>query len=293
MIHYLKRHQIAVNKYDNCIKHAVNSRIYAYSWYLDIVADNWDVLVLNDYEAVMPLPWRSKYFIKYIYPPAWTQQLGVFSEKEISSELILQFIKAIPKKFKKITIQFNSGNKFQYKNLTERVNYILPLNKSYEILYNSYRKDRKKRLRQFSNENIKILDTINFEELKKIFYSSYTTKFSIRSNSFYLLEKLISTLQEMDMIYLKSTKLDGNLISGAIFLKDRIRHTVLFSATSVVGLKLNAFTAIINQIIIENSNTNLILDFEGSMVKSIAYFNASFGAHKETYFLYQKPFGLF
>ena len=82
MIYYLKRNQLDDNKYNSCIKQSKNSRIYAFSWYLDCVADNWDALVLNDYEAVMPLPWRQKYVIKYIYPPAWTQQLGVFSPNE-------------------------------------------------------------------------------------------------------------------------------------------------------------------------------------------------------------------
>ena len=101
MIQYLKRNQLDIIKYDNCIELSLNSRIYVFSWYLDIVSDNWDVLVLNDYEAVMPLPWRQKYFIKYVYPPAWTQQLGVFSNSKINADLVKQFVKSIPKKFKK------------------------------------------------------------------------------------------------------------------------------------------------------------------------------------------------
>jgi hypothetical protein len=47
-------------KYDTCMAQSLNSRIYAFSWYLDAVADHWDVLVYGDYEAVMPLPWRQK-----------------------------------------------------------------------------------------------------------------------------------------------------------------------------------------------------------------------------------------
>ena len=35
--------QIDFNKYDACIAAAINSRIYAYSWYLDAVCDDWDV----------------------------------------------------------------------------------------------------------------------------------------------------------------------------------------------------------------------------------------------------------
>ena len=67
MIRHITRDTLDVQKYDNCIANAINSRVYAYSWYLDIVADaKWDVLVLDDYKAVMPLPKRRKYFINYV-----------------------------------------------------------------------------------------------------------------------------------------------------------------------------------------------------------------------------------
>ena len=46
MVQYIQQKNIDRIKYDACIQQAKNSRIFAYSWYLDIVADNWDVLVL-------------------------------------------------------------------------------------------------------------------------------------------------------------------------------------------------------------------------------------------------------
>ncbi|MDP4600608.1 MAG: hypothetical protein NWS84_05650, partial [Polaribacter sp.] len=87
MILYLKRAALDVEKYDLCIENSIQSRIYAFSWYLDIVADHWDVLVLNDYEAVMPLPWKKKFGLKYITQPYFCQQLGIFSKEEISEEI--------------------------------------------------------------------------------------------------------------------------------------------------------------------------------------------------------------
>ncbi len=42
---------------------AFNGLIYAKSWYLDIVADQWDALVENDYEKIFPLVHRKKYGI--------------------------------------------------------------------------------------------------------------------------------------------------------------------------------------------------------------------------------------
>ena len=164
MIQYLKNNEIDIEKYDNCIKSSLNSRIYAFSWYLNIVADNWDVLVLNDYEAVMPLPWRSKYFIKYIYPPAWTQQLGVFSSFKIEAYLVNQFINAIPKKFKKITVQFNAENDVSSFKTEKRTNYILKLDKPFEEIYKGFNKNRKRDLKKAETEKYSIDKEISADE---------------------------------------------------------------------------------------------------------------------------------
>ena len=41
----------------------------------------WDALVEDDYVSVMPLPYRKKMGVTYIFPPTMTQQLGVFSHE--------------------------------------------------------------------------------------------------------------------------------------------------------------------------------------------------------------------
>ena len=65
-IKWLRSGSIDRQKWDQCIDRAGNGRIYGYSWYLDIMSNNWDALVLGDYQLIMPLPWRKKYGIRYI-----------------------------------------------------------------------------------------------------------------------------------------------------------------------------------------------------------------------------------
>ena len=48
-------------KWDACVSNSHNPLIYARSFYLDHISDNWSGLVLNDYEAVMPICWRKKF----------------------------------------------------------------------------------------------------------------------------------------------------------------------------------------------------------------------------------------
>lgn len=282
MIQYLKRNEIDIEKYNQCIENSYNSRVYAYSWYLDIVADNWGVLVLNDYEAVMPLPWRSKYLIKYIYPPAWTQQLGIFSSKKIDEKLILKFIKSIPKKFKKVTIQFNSGNKFKNKNTVERVNYILSLDKSYEEIYKKIKRDRKHRLSQSLKENMSLIEgeIKDVVLLSKTFYSYL----QISEDHYSLLAKL----SELKNTFIISVHKKEELLGSVLFLIDAKRITYLFSVVSEKGRKKQVPSFIINHVIEKYSETNLVFDFEGSMIPGIASFFRSFGSEKEVYNNFKK-----
>ena len=287
MIRYLKRGEIDDDKYNNCINSSVNSRIYAYSWYLDIVADNWDVLILNNYEAVMPLPWKSKYFIKYIYPPVWTQQLGVFSPLDITENLIKNFIKSIPRKFKKITIQFNSGNNLNLVNSEKRVNYILALDKPYEEILKGFNNNRKRDLKkalknELSVNNISLNLLLN--TLKKYYlFLNYSRK------DYLNLCKLVTiTLKKDKGFFLGVYSQNKELVGGSFFLKNESRITYLFSLNSPKGKMIGAHTFLINYMIQIFSNSKLSFDFEGSMVEGIAVFFKSFGSKKENYNVLKK-----
>ena len=85
-IKYVAQQQVDKNKWDACIERSSNGLIYGYSFYLDSMAKHWDALVLNDYEAVMPLTWNRKWGIKYLYQPPLTPQLGIFSATTISEK---------------------------------------------------------------------------------------------------------------------------------------------------------------------------------------------------------------
>ena len=146
-IQYLSHKEIDKTKWDACIEQAPNGLIYPYSFYLDAMAKHWDALVLNDYEAVMPLTWNKKYGFYYLYQPAFTASLGVFG-KNLNKELIDDFIRSIPSKFKLIEISLNAGNIIGDSKTFSllRSNYILHLNKPYEEIYKAYRDNHKRNI---------------------------------------------------------------------------------------------------------------------------------------------------
>ena len=148
-IQYFTHQQIDKSKWDHCIENAGNGLIYAWSYYLDNMAKHWDALVLNDYDAVMPLTWNKKFGIHYLYQPFLAAQLGVFGHTH-SAELLTRFLNSIPGKFKYCDIFLNPNNDFPLKefNLFRRSNYVLDLNKPYDQLYTHYRENIQRNIRK-------------------------------------------------------------------------------------------------------------------------------------------------
>lgn len=284
MIQLLKRSQIDEQKYNYCIVYSLQSRIYAYSWYLDIVADNWDVLVLNDYEAVMPLPWKRKYGLKYITQPFFCQQLGVFSINKLKEADV--FIKNIPNNFFKVRLQLNSSNEFKSENKIIKTNYILSLNKTYNVLFKNFSKGRKHALNQ-GLKNECIIQEIDFQDVLTLSRENYSFK-EILDKDYQKLSKLINTLKEKERVEVIGVKRGKELIGGSVFLLDSKRITYLFSAISKRGKEKQVGSLLINSIIEKYAQTDMVLDFEGSQIPGIASFFKSFGAEIENYFLFKK-----
>ena len=110
-IRYVLRRDIDQQLWDKCIDEAPNGLVYGYSAYLDCMADQWDGLVLNNYEAVMPLPYRKKFGIAYLYQPFLTAQLGIFGHG-INSDMVKAFLDNIPSRYRLWAFSMNHHNLF-------------------------------------------------------------------------------------------------------------------------------------------------------------------------------------
>ena len=288
MIQYLTRKELDTKKYDECIFNAFNSRIYAFSWYLDIVADNWDVLILDDYEAVMPLPWRKKYLIRYVYLTPWVQQLGLFTLNEIENDIADDFINAIPKKFKLIEMFLNSQNHLISNKMTVRNNYILMLKEPYDNIYKNYKKGRKSDIKVAQKAEIILQEVNNPSKTIELFRNIKSKEIDREESDYQILKSLVKKLTELDKVKIYEAYDSKNeFLGGAFFIIDNFRITYLFSAVNEEGRNKNVISLIINSMIKEFSNSNLIFDFEGSMIDSLASFFKSFGSEEEKYYFFR------
>ena len=284
-IQYLPYQQIDKQKWDACVAAADNGLIYAYSFYLDAMAKHWDALVLGDYEAVMPLTWNKKYSIHYLYQPFFTSSLGLFG-KNISGDLLNTFLQSIPAKFKYWDIYFNHSNFFQLPDFTlyERMNYVLPLNEPYEKLYAAFRDNIKRNIKKAEKLNCVIKKDFAVEAVIALAMEQ-TQQFAPVTkedyNRFTALYKLLHPQQNAITYGIYSPA--NELLAGAVFFFSQHRAYYILVGNHPNGKAFGASHALINAFIKDHAGENLLLDFEGSDINSVAFFYGSFGAREEKY----------
>ena len=282
-LRYLKNIEIDKKKWDVCIKNSLNGLIYGYSWYLDCVAENWDALVEDDYISVLPLPWKQKYRIKYVYQPFFCQQLGVFSPNLITEELWHLFIKSIPLKFLVVNMSINSSNKID---VSSRKNYLLKLDKSYHELHSNYDANHKKNITKAQKNGLSISNTVGILELISNFRIAYgKLNDTIKETDYHRLAKLIGEGIAHNQATIYSV-LDANreVVASGLFMNSNNRYYYLLGAPTQKGRESRAIYFLIDAFIKSHCESEQMLDFEGSEIPNVAYFYKNFGAIPEYYF---------
>ncbi|MDX2196059.1 MAG: hypothetical protein NW207_06550 [Cytophagales bacterium] len=289
MIKYLQNKDINYQKWDECIQYSVNTRIYAYTWWLDSVCEHWDGLVYGDYEAVMPLPWKQKYLLKYIYQPPFTQQLGIFSTNSSHFQKVQAYISAIPKVFVSIDTTFNDANIIENnKYATTRRNQVLKLATYYDEICHKYDKRLKEILKKYSNNyefdiiyHLSIIDNVKF--INK-FYTSINLY--LKNDDYARLTTLMTTLEAKNIYHNISYMKNNEIIGSQTYFVHN--HRIYLSVGGCMNeYKQYHIMHCMYDMIIKQFHDKSLLDFEGSEIEGVHFFNSRFGA-LDTYYTHYR-----
>lgn len=280
---YIANKEIDTHKWDRCIGNSANSRVYAFSWFLDRAAKHWDALVWGDYEFVMPLTFKRKLGITYLYQPTFCQQLGIFPEPP--KQIVEKFAQNISEKFRYIQIQvtplINSENPGQF-TITGKTNLVLPLMSSYDELAREFSQNTRRNIARAKKEGLSIVRGLNPADY--IAAKKDADRVKSKLQTFDTLSQIISfSLSESTGTIYSAYTPHNELCSGAFFVRSGNR-VVYLSAFSTEKGKLNsAMHLIVDEFIRDFSGSNILLDFEGSSIEGVARFYKGFGALTETY----------
>jgi hypothetical protein len=282
-INYLTRDKIDIGKWDRCIRQSHNKLPYAFSYFLDNMAPGWEALIVGDYHMVMPLTWKKKWGLRYLYQPPFIQQLGVFSENEISADQLASFISAMKSRFRFAEIFLNFQN--QVIPASARQNYILSLSPAYEQLKRGYKNDLVKNLRVAEKAGL-TCGNGELETSLQSYQHEYRKRLPHVKKSDYDAFRIVclSAAANNKLVIRSAYDADRVMLSSALFILDAGRLVLLLSVTSSDGRLKSANHFLLDQVIREFSGQPLVLDFEGSAIPGIAHFYKNFGSINQPYY---------
>jgi hypothetical protein len=251
-------------KWDQLINDSINGSFYAWSWYLNAVCEEWEILVEGDYETGMVLPFKTKFGIDYLVQPFLTPQLGIFSRENIHPEKIKAFLDFLPHRFKWAQINLNKYNSEVPVNWKARKQKIFELDliSSVQQISAKYDKAIHDRLRLAEKEDLSIM-----KQLAPNDYISLWKKTSDTEQKYKEEEKKLRRLLSRGIHY-KVCEINGvyskfnNLIASSSFFSFRQKTTLLLTVFDQEEDFETPLIFLIHHFIKRNAGQNLTLKFE-------------------------------
>jgi hypothetical protein len=253
-IEYIKNEDINRLRYDNALKRSFNANIFAYSWFLDLVCDNWDVLSEGDYETVCPLPLTRKIGITTVKQPQRAPFLGVFSTRHLPAEKVYRFLSAIPYRHVRLTLNHFNHINGHHKLRIHKVP-VIDLIPPYLKTLERFSETAQKTLAE--NDGTFVMRSIRTDEY--MFFKRSQKHRAALSNM--QLTRIMNYAIRYKSAGIYSVYSPHNELIGAAFLiKTNNRLFLMDFIQNPEGESRNAIFRVINHIIKANSESNLTLE---------------------------------
>jgi len=279
MIRRLKYHEIDFKKYTECLESSKQRKYSATKDFLDVTSGKqWEVLVYNDYEAVMPVPFVKKYGVKIVHNPRLCQQLGVFSTED-NININEEFLSYLKDNYLIRIYTFNDTNRFI--STIELKNNFLIYPNVYEKVYAKYSPKRKRKLRLDE-------ETLQNSEIKEITYKEaenfIKTNFIGAENEDDKLSfmKIFESFFNINSLTFSAFYYQSEIINIIVTFTDKESIALLGTFNDKEHVKLSGASVLIDQAIKENIETH-IFDFEGGNLPNIEEFFRGFRPELKPY----------
>ncbi|MCE7041569.1 GNAT family N-acetyltransferase [Dyadobacter sp. CY312] len=291
----LTHQQIETEFWDSFIAGSLQNIIYGYSWYLDVVCEDWHALVwpsASHFQIVMPLPVKYKLGFPILYQPLFCQYLGIFSidklsEKETSAFLLAcyssyQYISSYsfhPDNYTTLQPALNALTNLKY---VVNTTFWLKLNRSEGDVQAGYSKDRMSNLNASRNWKWTICKADRPEQLIQLFAENHARRIDggVSRKSYEILQALIRKSQACSCAELLHAQREDDVHAGIVILRKGNYAVYIFNAADSQGRRGNARTFLLDHYFCQNSECDLIFDFESPQMESIQSFYKSFGGRE-------------
>lgn len=282
-VRYIQGCDLDRNRWDELMLTAPNADLYGSSVFLDTMTDAWDAIVYGDYEAVLPLPVRRQFGIRYAYTLPFCGPFSVYGRflNEVSIDSMLR---AIPQTLIRCDLNLCSTERPPKRWASvERITHQLDLSMDYSLIRNRY---------QATCKNLLNRGLLAGLQLTRSYPVSSQLQMAGKNNSpggtdrrdVLRFERLCERWKEMnEVLSLTVSSTDGRILSGGVYLRSARQLHYLLGWSSPEGKLYNASRHMLDYVIRMHAGQQLTLDFEGSDIPGVAQFFESFGAVPHRY----------
>ncbi len=292
-VKHLKNEEINFMKWDNCINNSHNGNIYAFSWYLDIVCENWEALIESDYESVMPILPARRAGVNYTFTTYLANQLGVFSTYILDESKVNAFMKKLESVYPNFYLNLNKFNKID-KSLYKQdliPTFEFDLIGDYNRIHNNYSEENLKALKNADNHKISVIKgMLPNDFLKFVVRKNIVSSAKLRLKDVSRLRKIIAFVMQHGLGEIYSAYGPPNTLEAAIlFLKSNRKINLLFTAVTKEGIAMSTMHKMIDHYISKHAGENLTLNFENLELPNKNEFCRGFGGKEYHYTHLRNP----
>lgn len=258
------------------MKSTPNSSFFSYSWYLDAVAENWIVIVNDDYTSGIALPYIERASVKILYTPIFIRYIEFLGGETYEggiSKLIQSYFQIIETTYNKAL--FKGGKEQVFQQISD-----------FSLFKMKSQAERS--LKKADKLEYKVEESEDYSTIYKTIQSELLNKFSgITEKSLQTLDKLFKAAKEANVLKAYEVKDKDDLkVGGVICLENEssvlyLKGAVNDEAKSAGGMYLALSTAIENA-----KSKNKCFDFGGSRIEGVKRFNYNLGGKDVVYHSY-------
>lgn len=276
-MNFLERKDINVEKWNQLVGNTNGASFFSYAWYLDATAENWSVLVTDDYTSGIALPYTIRMGERILYSPIFVRYIEPLG----SSVNLEKLQKEIEAHFKNYDIAFS----------------IPLLGDHYEdYVFQKLKEDRKigsqakRMLKKAEKNDLTIQESNDFDVVLDIIHQELKGKHQgINETSMKAMNQLFLNAKKAGV--LKAYILEGH--GGVVALEDENKILYLKGTTDDETKNIGGMYLLINHLIEMSVNRTKVFDFGGSKAPGVRKFNQNLGGNDVHYFYYKLDNGPF
>lgn len=284
----IEHSKIDLKKWDSLILNSDYACVFAQSGYLNASCEGWKALVLNDYEAVMPLTENKKYGILYLFQPHFTPQLGVFA-KTRTKEIEQLFLEFILNQYKFIDIECHTLHQPEvWKGAKSKTTYILNFEDNF-----SFNQNTKRNCKKAESQEMQVRLLSNEEALKlssKIIHPFLKTTLGLKPKTISIFKTLVEKMQEANQLLSFSVFTNkGQAIAVAHFVFNE-KQVVYLKGAQVDKQESSGAMHLLMRTALEyfKAKQHQWFDFGGGQNAAMAQFYKGFGGRAQSYLSFRK-----